>query len=116
MEKNTAADRFDLGQLVKSKTGRDKGKYYFICGNAKNGTRLLLVDGVKRSLANPKEKNCQHVQIINYVSQNIKEKIQQQKTVTNEEIRCSFREFSQTEWQCLDKEVGEECPNKTESK
>ncbi len=116
MKQYTAADRFALGQLVKSKAGRDKGKYYFVCGKSKDGTRLLLVDGVKKSFAHPKEKNYQHVQIINLVSEGIKAKIQQQKTVTDEEIRSSFKELIPTEWQCLDEEVGEECPNKTELK
>lgn len=113
MKIDAAADKFELGQLVKSKTGRDKGMYYFVCGKTSDGTRLLLVDGRKRSFQNPKKKNCHHVQIINQISQSLKEKIQQQKTVTDVEIRASFKEFMQAEWQCLDKEVGEECPNKT---
>lgn len=107
MERDLAVDNFELGQLVKSKTGRDKGKYYFVCGKTQDGTRLLLADGRKRSVQKPKIKNCRHVQIVHYVAQQLKEKIEQQKAVTDEEIRFSFRELPQTEWQCLDKEVGE---------
>lgn len=93
MERDLAVDNFVLGQLVKSKTGRDKGTYYFVCGKSEDGARLFLVDGRKRSMEKPKIKNCRHVQMVHYVAPLLKEKLAQQKTVTNEEIRLSFKEL-----------------------
>lgn len=107
MEQALAADNFVLGQLVKSKTGRDKGTYYFVCGKSGNGTRLLLVDGRKRSIEKPKVKNCHHVQSVHYVAPRLQEKLAQQKTVTNEEIRLSFKDLPKDNGQCVDKEVSE---------
>lgn len=95
MERDLAADNFVLGQLVKSKTGRDKGTYYFVCGKSGDGSRLFLTDGRKRPLEKPKIKNCRHVQMVHYVAPLLKEKLEQQKTVTNEEIRFSFKELPQ---------------------
>lgn len=97
MEQDLAADSLVLGQLVKSKTGRDKGAYYFICGKSQDGTKLLLADGRKRPIEKPKIKNCRHVQMVHYVAPLLKEKLEQQKTVTNEEIRLSFKSLPQVE-------------------
>ena len=97
MERDLAADNFVFGQLVKSKTGRDKGAYYFVCGKSGDGARLLLADGRKRSIEKPKIKNCHHVQKVHYVAPLLQEKLEQQKTVTNEEIRLSFKELPQLE-------------------
>ncbi|MCI8335605.1 MAG: KOW domain-containing protein [Peptococcaceae bacterium] len=107
MEQALAADNFVLGQLVKSKTGRDKGTYYFVCGKSQDGARLLLADGRKRPMEKPKIKNCRHVQMVHYVAPRLQEKLAQQKTVTNEEIRLSFKELPKDNGQCVDKEVSE---------
>ncbi len=117
MEREQVVDNFALGQLVKSKTGRDKGTYYFICGKSGDGARLLLADGRKRPMEKPKIKNCRHVQPAHYLAPLLKEKLEQQKTVTNEEIRLCFNELpflkensqeeNSQEGQGADKEVGE---------
>ncbi len=117
MEREQAVDNFALGQLVKSKTGRDKGTYYFICGKSSDGARLLLADGRGRPIEKPKIKNCRHVQLVHYIATLLKDKLEQQKTVTNEEIRLCFKELpflkensqeeNSQEGQCTDKEVGE---------
>lgn len=95
MERDLAVDNFVLGQLVKSKTGRDKGTYYFVCGKSGDGSRLFLADGRKRPIEKPKIKNYRHVQMVHFIAPLLKEKLEQQKTVTNEEIRFSFKELPQ---------------------
>ena len=49
------------GRFAISTTGKDAGKIYIIVGKEKE--RLLLADGVKYRLVNPKKKNCKHVTI-----------------------------------------------------
>ena len=51
---------FTIGQLVRSKKGRDRGSFYLVIGIEKSV--LLLSDGRKRGLSHPKRKNMLHVQ------------------------------------------------------
>lgn len=60
-----------LGRAVISLAGHDAGKIYFIVGVQSAGERnekLLLADGKKRGLANPKAKKLKHVRLLPYVS------------------------------------------------
>jgi len=65
----------ELGQLVKSLAGRDKGKHYFVIGF--EGRYVLLVDGRVRSVDRPKNKNVKHLQPYRYVETGIQEEIKQ---------------------------------------
>lgn len=51
--------KFEIGQIVQSRQGRDVTKYYMVTG-FKND-RVLLADGSKRPLAAPKAKNHRHL-------------------------------------------------------
>ena len=48
------------GMIVRAKAGRDSGRFYAVI--AAEGAELLLADGRRRTLANPKRKNPAHVQ------------------------------------------------------
>ncbi|NLW78826.1 MAG: RNA-binding protein [Ruminococcaceae bacterium] len=48
-----------VGQIVTSRQGRDVTKVYMV--TAIEGERVLLADGVKRTLAAPKRKNIRHI-------------------------------------------------------
>ncbi|MGN0806948.1 MAG: KOW domain-containing RNA-binding protein [Candidatus Coproplasma sp.] len=52
-----------LGGIVQSIQGRDKGKLYVICDIV--GTKIMLADGVTRTLKSPKCKNVKHVYLLN---------------------------------------------------
>ena len=54
-----------IGQIVISKAGRDKG-IAFIVTKPENGY-ALLVDGKSRRLDNPKRKKAKHLQPMNHV-------------------------------------------------
>ena len=56
----------ELGQVVRSKQGRDRGSWYAVIGIEK--TFLLLADGRKRGVKNPKRKNIIHVQPVRRVA------------------------------------------------
>ncbi len=64
----------DIGQLVKSLAGRDKGRHYLVIGV--EGRNLLLSDGQNRPVMQPKKKNPKHLQPYNCFAPGLKEKLQ----------------------------------------
>lgn len=53
----------ERGGIAQSVQGRDKGALYVVCGI--EGNVLLLADGARRTLQNPKRKNLKHVILLN---------------------------------------------------
>jgi len=51
---------FTVGQLVVSTAGRDTGELYVVVGQL-SPTMVLVADGRRRKLANPKRKNIRHL-------------------------------------------------------
>lgn len=76
-----------IGQLVRSKAGRDHGKYYLVYRVA--GREVLLVDGRKRLPANAKPKNPCHLQAVKLVSAEFRE-LAAQNRLTPEDIRAAL--------------------------
>lgn len=74
-----------IGQLVFSKSGHDKGGL-FIVVDIKD-EYLYLADGKVRMIEKPKKKKVKHVQKVNYVSEEIKEKIQEESYLNNADLR-----------------------------
>ena len=50
---------YDIGDIVISKAGRDKGKYLMVVGFTDD--RILLADGKMRKIENPKCKKIKHI-------------------------------------------------------
>ena len=48
-----------VGQIVRSKAGRDKTQYFVIVGFENN--RVMVADGKRHLLADPKPKNSSHL-------------------------------------------------------
>jgi len=76
-----------VGQLVKSKSGRDKGRYFLVYAVLPEKSYVLLVDGDKRLIEKPKRKNIGHIQITKKVAQEFTEKIQQGVIPSDSEIK-----------------------------
>ena len=55
-----------IGQVVISKQGRDKGLSFVVTDI--QGEFLYLADGKLRKLHNPKRKNQKHIQATNYIT------------------------------------------------
>ncbi len=70
-------NRIIVGQIVKSKSGRDQGRYFLVCRVAPDQNLIFLVDGEKRLLRNPKKKNIHHVQIMKTVAKELGERIRE---------------------------------------
>lgn len=74
-----------LGQLVRSKQGRDQGEFYLVY--AVEGDFIWLVDGRKRTVEKPKKKNRRHLQHINKVAADLADMLINGQPATNEDIR-----------------------------
>ena len=51
-----------VGQLVRSKAGRDAGRFFLVVG-VKNSREVVIADGTLRKVARPKLKNVRHLEI-----------------------------------------------------
>lgn len=74
-----------LGQLVRSKQGKDQGEFYLVYDM--DGDTVWLIDGRKRSIDNPKKKNRRHLQHINKVAADLANMLEKGQPVTNEDVR-----------------------------
>ena len=93
---NSLIQNLEIGQLVYSKAGRDKGHYYLIYALDDARGRVLLVDGKKRNAQNPKVKNPVHLQKTNTVNKNFKEKVLNKSVITSKEINEFFNSLELT--------------------
>lgn len=74
-----------LGQMVRSKQGRDQGRHYVIIKAEENV--CFLVDGRKTAIETPKKKNYKHLQGTKTCSMEIQKKLMAGGLPTDEEIR-----------------------------
>ncbi len=82
---------YTKGQLVYSKAGRDKKRPFIIFDF--DDEYLYLVDGDLRKLEKPKKKKKMHVQIINKIDFNIKEKLDANLYILDSDIRKALEPF-----------------------
>ncbi|MDK2880491.1 MAG: hypothetical protein PWQ99_266 [Clostridia bacterium] len=84
-----------IGQLVCSKRGRDRGRFYLVL-EIINETFVYLVDGEKRRMENPKPKNVKHLTAYPMVAENLASQWEAGQYSGNSEIRRVIAEFKQT--------------------
>ncbi|MGI6784667.1 MAG: hypothetical protein ACOX5A_10705 [Aminivibrio sp.] len=51
-----------IGQVVRSRRGKDVGRWYVVVGVSEDGRRIFLADGRNFTVAKPKPKNAAHLQ------------------------------------------------------
>lgn len=73
------------GQIIKSKAGRDQGKFFIILDI--QDEYVYLVDGQTRRVENPKKKKIKHIQPTKIVIETINHKIENDIRLTNADIR-----------------------------
>ncbi|NPV30143.1 MAG: RNA-binding protein [Firmicutes bacterium] len=76
----------EVGQLVCSKRGRDRGKF-FLVAEVIDDSFVYLVDGEKRRLENPKRKNIKHLEPFPVVAENLAALWKSGQQVGNHEVR-----------------------------
>ena len=73
-----------VGQVVESTSGRDKGRLFFII-KVVDDQYVLISDGKKRKLEQPKLKKVKHLKRYNVINNEVKNKI-----VSNENLTDAF--------------------------
>ena len=71
--------------LARALAGHDKGRTYVVLGE--DGADVILVDGRKRTLENPKRKRRTHVQRIKHFPQSILREAEKIDRWTDERVR-----------------------------
>lgn len=81
------------GQLVTSRAGRDKKRDYIVYDW--DHQFVYVVDGEYKRLANPKKKNINHLWYSEKTDAELREKLEEQKKVTNKDIRDALERLLQ---------------------
>lgn len=84
-----------IGSVVISKAGRDKGRNFIVV--ALEGEYAYLCDGDLRKSDSPKKKKRKHLAVTNTICDYIGDKINENKKVTNTEIRRALSEADEQE-------------------
>ena len=85
----------EIGQIVFSKQGRDKDKFFIIY--AKEGNYVFLVDGKLRKLESPKKKKLIHIAKTNYIDRNIADMIKNKNYILDSDIRKAIKLYRERE-------------------
>lgn len=75
-----------LGQYVKSRSGRDKDKVFIVIGII-DDQFVYIADGDLRKLEKPKKKKIKHLAKLSLVSQEVKEKLENDMKFNNAFLR-----------------------------
>lgn len=76
---------FQIGMLVESRAGHDKGSLYIITGM--DAQYVYLCDGRIRTTERPKRKKYKHIAKKSCIPEQIEQKLIEQKPVENEDIK-----------------------------
>ncbi|RKD25417.1 hypothetical protein SAMN02745883_02308 [Caminicella sporogenes DSM 14501] len=81
-----------IGQIVKSKAGRDKDRI-FIVVDIIDDLYVLIADGDLRKIEKPKKKKIKHLSKYNLVSKEVQERYNEKKRITNLILRREIEKF-----------------------
>ncbi|MTI48314.1 KOW domain-containing RNA-binding protein [Sporosalibacterium faouarense] len=82
-----------IGQVVKSKAGRDKGRT-FIVVDILDDKYVMIADGDLRRIDSPKKKKIRHLIVYKSVIVDYKEKVENKMKVNNAYIRKVLEPFN----------------------
>lgn len=82
-------DVIELGQVVKSKAGRDKSRIFIVVAII-NREYVLVADGVLRKIEKPKRKKIKHIELTKEILAHLKEKLYNNVGILNSEIQNSI--------------------------
>ena len=85
-----------IGQIVKSKAGRDKGRIFLIC-EVVDEQFVLVCDGDLRKLNNPKKKKVKHLMVYNTVLTEFAERLQCNENLDDAYIRKLLEPYASKE-------------------
>jgi ribosomal protein L14E/L6E/L27E len=83
-------DGITLGQIVHSKAGRDKDKYFIVVGII-DDSYVLIADGDLRKINSPKKKKVKHLVFHDMFSEDIRSGLNENRKVTDSDLRKSLQ-------------------------
>jgi len=81
-----SSKELEIGQFVKSKAGRDKDRIFIVI-EIVDEQFVKIADGDIRKLEKPKIKKIKHLIKLNFFSEDLNEKITNEKKITNVMLR-----------------------------
>lgn len=84
-----------VGQVVKSRAGRDKGNIFLVL-YVIDEEHVLIADGSLRKLDNPKKKKVKHLTVYNTVLPELKYKLDNNMKINNAYIRKLLEPFNKS--------------------
>ncbi len=88
----------DVGHIVVSLAGRDKGRPFYVLKTEENF--VYLADGSLRKIENPKKKKAKHVKVLVEDFENrVSQKIRLDEKVLNSEMRKALMDYSEAHLQ-----------------
>ncbi|MCL2082811.1 MAG: RNA-binding protein [Oscillospiraceae bacterium] len=85
----------EIGDIIISRQGRDKGRIMFIVDNCPDGNDIFVADGRARRIEKPKRKRKKHVWQLACPQVGVSEKLRAGKKVTNSELRKTISSMRQ---------------------
>jgi ribosomal protein L14E/L6E/L27E len=86
--------KFVLGEYVVSKAGRDKDRL-FIVTSILDELYVAVADGDLRKIDNPKKKKIKHLNPMDKISEEIADKLNNNKKVTNLSVRREIEKLNE---------------------
>ena len=85
-----------VGQMVKSKAGRDKGRTFLIC-RVEDDQYVWLVDGKLRKMDRPKKKKRKHLVALKACAAELQQKLERNQTIEDYEVRRALEALQLSE-------------------
>lgn len=84
---------YSKGQIVFSKSGRDKGRAFVIYDY--NEDYVFIVDGDLRKLEKPKKKKKIHIQISKNIDKEIQNKLENELYILNSDVKKALAKYNE---------------------
>jgi len=88
-----SSDDITIGQVVKSRAGRDKGRVFLVL-EIVDDQHVLIVDGDLRKLEKPKKKKLKHLMIYNTVIEDFEERLNSKLGINDAYVRKLLEPFN----------------------
>jgi ribosomal protein L14E/L6E/L27E len=84
----------DIGSIVYSKAGRDKGGYYIVVKQSDLDGYVFIADGGVRRIEKPKLKKIKHLRSSGAAAEKLTDKLINQKSVYDAELRSALKAYN----------------------
>lgn len=82
-----------IGEFAKSKAGHDKDEIFIIINI--EDEYVFLVDGKSRRIEKPKKKKKKHIQVINCIDEELRNKLNDNVLIRDEDIKKAIKCYKQ---------------------